>query len=128
MKCDTEQIIFNLSFLPRIICPRKDATALYLPGVFVPMYSRGGQTPHWRRFARFPLLEGGGVLVLPVCLHLQEGLLHLLQTGVQEPGGEQLLELRGQVSQAASPGWRLLRETAWEEEQLEEDLIGGTRD
>ena len=97
--------------------------SLYLPGVFVPMYSRGGQTPHWRRFGRFPLQEGG-VLVLPTCLHLQEGLLHLLQAGpagVQEAGGEELLELLGQVGQAASPGWVLLRETAWGEKQLEED-------
>ena len=86
--------------------------SLYLPGVFVPMYSRGGQTPHWRRFGRFPLQEGGGVLLLPARLHLQEGLLHHLQAGVQEAGGEELLELRGQLGQAASPGWRLLRESA----------------
>ena len=114
-----EQISFNLLF-------EKNAgwtDGGIIPGVFVPMDSRWGQTSHWRRFGRF-LLHGGPDGVWATCLHLHQDLLHLLETGpagVQEAGGEELLDIRRQtgVHQTANPGW-LLWYSAWHYGQLEE--------
>ena len=84
-----------------------------LPGVFVPMDSRRGQTSHRRRLGGFLLRD---CLVLTSCLQLHHGLLHLLETGpagLQEAGGDDTLEVgRQPASQTANTGGQL-RFSAW---------------